>query len=631
MQGARAAPYRLRPLPNLWLLPLLFLLLNRIRLQGSPGPMQCYRAGSLGDLNCSWEPLEDLGAPSTLHFQSQKYHLNRTQVVAVPAGQSWVTIPRELFTEFDTLLVWGAKAGGPLWPPISVDLETRVKLDAPRLSPDINFSEDDPLETTVQWAPPTWPHHQEDMVCQFYYRRCQEEAWTLLEPELKSIPLTPVEIQDLELATGYEMSGRCRMQVEEDLWGEWSPILSFQTPPSAPKDVWVSGNLCGPRAAEQEALLLWKAPGPCVQMSYRVQFWLGGREVLQEGTPCCSSSIPTQAEWAGVSAVNTSTREIFTNLSLACSGSAPHDVVVSSTTDSKELLVTWQQEARELWEHVVDWARDGDTPENLSWVRLPPGNLSVLLSGNFEKGVPYQITVTTVSPWGLAPAPSVWGFIEELAPLMGPELWRLQDAPSGIPTIAWREVPRHQLRGHLTHYTLCIQSETGFRVCTNVSGVTQNATLTNLHWGTFELWMTVSNMAGQGPPGPRIQLHLPDNTLKWKVLPGVLLLWGVPLMGLLLAISGRCTHLWHKVLPHWVWENVPDPAKSNSGQPHIEEGLQARPLEDVPILEVQEMEPPPGMEPSQPLTTLDYGYEKHFLPTPEELGLLGAPRHQILA
>lgn len=49
---------------------------------------------------------------------------------------------------------------------------------------------------------------------------------------MKSIPLTPVEIQDLELATGYRVYGRCRMENEEGLWGHQSPVLSFQTPPS---------------------------------------------------------------------------------------------------------------------------------------------------------------------------------------------------------------------------------------------------------------------------------------------------------------------------------------------------------------------------------------------------------------
>ncbi|XP_025771586.1 LOW QUALITY PROTEIN: interleukin-27 receptor subunit alpha [Puma concolor] len=349
-------------------------------------------------------------------------------------------------------------------------------------------------------------------------------AW--LEPEVKSIPLTPVEIQDLELATGYRVYGRCRMENEEGLWGHRSPVLSFQTPPSAPKDVWISGNVCG-TAGTQEALLLWK----------------------------------------------------------------------------------------------------------VSWEGAPTLSLSLHPPGEFEGGVPYRITVTAVSPCGLAPAPSVWRFTEELVPLAGPTLWRLQDTPPGTPAIAWGEVPRRQLRGHLTHYTLCAQSGTGPSVCMNVSGSARNITLPDLPWGPCELWMTASTIAGQGPPGPSLRLHLPDNTLKWKVLPGVFLLWGLLLMGcgMSLATSGRCLHLRHKVLPRWVWEKVPDPANSNSGQPHMEEMPQAQPLGDFPILKVEEMEPLPVAEPPQASTRLDSGYEKHFLPTPEELGLLGPPRPQVLA
>ncbi|ELK32044.1 Interleukin-27 receptor subunit alpha [Myotis davidii] len=65
MRGAWGAPCRL--------LPLLLLLSPRTSVQGSPGPLRCYGVGPLGDLNCSWQPLGDLGAPSTLHLQSQKY------------------------------------------------------------------------------------------------------------------------------------------------------------------------------------------------------------------------------------------------------------------------------------------------------------------------------------------------------------------------------------------------------------------------------------------------------------------------------------------------------------------------------------------------------------------------------
>ncbi|XP_039108240.1 interleukin-27 receptor subunit alpha isoform X1 [Hyaena hyaena] len=622
MRGARAAPFR--PRPELVLLPLLSLLCDRGRPQGSPGPLQCYGVGPLGDLNCSWGPLGDLRAPSTLHFQSQKYHSNRTWTVTVPTGQSWVAIPREQLTMSDELLVWGTEAGQPLWPPVFVNLETRMKPDAPQLYPDVDFSEDDPLEATVQWAPPVWPPHKV-LVCQFYYQKCQGNSWTLLEPEVKSIPLTPVEIPDLELATGYEMYGRCRMEKEEELWGKQSPILSFQTPPA---DVWISGGICG-TADTREVLLLWKPPDQCVQMSYKVWFQVKGQERIQKTAPCCNSSVPSQADWVGLSAVNARSWGPLTNLSLAClgPGAAPHGVEVTSVPGSSELLVTWQRGSGQLQEHVVDWARDGDPLGALSWTRLPAENLRALLPGNFEGGVPYRITVTAVSPYGLAPAPSVWKFREELVPLAGPELRRLQDTPPGTPTVAWEEVPRHQLRGHLTHYTLCAQSGTGPSVCMNVSGSTRSITLPDLPWGPCELWMTASTTAGQGPPGPSLRLHLPDNTLEWKVLPGVFLLWGLLLLGcgLSLAASGRCLHLRHKVLPRWIWEKVPDPANSNSGQPHMEEVPPAQPLRDFPILEVEEMEPLPVPEPPQTPARLDSGYEKHFLPTPEELGLLGPP------
>ncbi|XP_037674293.1 interleukin-27 receptor subunit alpha isoform X2 [Choloepus didactylus] len=506
-----------------------------------------------------------------------------------------------------------------------------MKPGAPMLGPDMEFSEDEPLEAIIHWAPPVWPSHG-TLVCQFYYRGCQEEAWTRLEPELQSTSLMLVEIQNLEPATSYDVSGRCRMVEEEDLWGDWSPILNFQTPPSAPEDVWVSGNLCGTPAG-QERLLLWKALESCVQVSYRVQFWVAGQDLLQEGIPCCSCPIPSQAERAGVSAVNATDREPLTNLSLVCSGSAPRDVVVSSVAGSQELLVTWQQGSRLLLEHVVDWARDGDPPGDLNWVRLPPGKLSILLRGNFERGVPYRITVTAVSPRGLAPAPSVWGFGEELAPLAGPVLWRLKDSLPGTPVVAWGDVPRRQLRGHLTHYTMCVQNGARAPVCMNVSSGARNVTLHDLHWGPCELWMMASTTAGQGPPGPSLHLHLPDNSLRWKVLPGVLLLWSLLLMGCVLglATSGRCLHLRHKVLPRWVWEKVPDPANSNSSQHHVEEVPQAQPLRDLPYLEVEEMEPLPVPEPPQAPAPLDSGYEKHFLPTPEELGLLGSPRSQALA
>ncbi|XP_028642146.1 interleukin-27 receptor subunit alpha isoform X2 [Grammomys surdaster] len=617
MSGLRVAS--LKPLELL--LPLLPLLLGT-RPHGSPGPLQCYSVGPLGILNCSWEPLGDLETPLVLYHQSQKYRPNRTQEVKVPSRQSWVTIPREQLTVADKLLIWGTQEGRRLWSPVFVNLETQIKPGAPQIFSHVDISKEATLEATVQWAPPVWPPHKV-LICQFRHKECKAEKWTQLEPQLKTDLLTPVEMQNLEPGTSYQVSGRC--QVENGYpWGEWGPDLSFQTPFLAPEDVWVSGTVCE-TSGKRAALLVWKDPGPCVQVTYTVWFGVGDTTTTQEEVPCCRSPIPAGMEWAVVSTGNSTSWAPPTNLSLVCLApeSAPLDVRVSSTDGSPGMKVTWKQGTRRPWEYVVDWAQDGDSLDKINWIHLPPGNLSILLPGAFKGGVPYRITVTAVYSGGLAAAPSVWGFIKQLVPLAGPAVWRLRDDPPGTPVVTWGVVPRHQLRGQATHYTVCTQSRGIPTVCTNVSSQTQTVTLPNLHAGSIKLWVMVSTVAGQGPPGPSLSLHLPDNRIRWKILPWVLSLWGLLLMGCALNLaSTRSLHQRHKLLPQWMWERVPDPANSNSGQPYIKEVSLPQPLKDGPILEVEEMELQPVVEPPKTSAPLCSGYEKHFLPTPEELGLL---------
>lgn len=128
------------------------------------------------------------------------------------------------------------------------------------------------------------------------------------------------------------------------------------------------------------------------------------------------------------------------------------------------------------------------------------------------------------------------------------------------------------------------------------------------------------------------------------------------------CLQARCLHWRHKLLPQWIWERVPDPANSNSGQPYIkvrkqhpwehhsltgsttlqleDAGASGRggalsfklpspqevslpqPPKDGPILEVEEVELQPVVESPKASAPIYSGYEKHFLPTPEELGLL---------
>lgn len=130
-------------------------------------------------------------------------------------------------------------------------------------------------------------------------------SFSQLEPQLKTDLLAPVEMQNLEPGTSYQVSGRCRVE-NGGPWGEWSPDLFFQTPflrkgasisvallglgppqvrqpcpsnctclclsSSAPKDVWISGAVCE-TAGNRAALLLWKvsAKSQCLQGSGNAQ------------------------------------------------------------------------------------------------------------------------------------------------------------------------------------------------------------------------------------------------------------------------------------------------------------------------------------------------------------------------
>lgn len=96
------------------------------------------------------------------------------------------------------------------------------------------------------------------------------------------------------------------------------------------------------------------------------------------------------------------------------------------------------------------------------------------------------------------------------------------------------------------------------------------------------------------------------------------------------SLLARCLYQRHKLLPQWIWERVPDPANSNSGQPYIKEVSLPQPPKDGPILEVEEMELQPVTESPKASVPLYSGYEKHFLPTPEELGLLRPPAPRVL-
>ncbi|XP_044541052.1 interleukin-27 receptor subunit alpha [Gracilinanus agilis] len=606
-------------------------------------------------------------------------HPNRIQNVSVTRGQGWVMVEREHLTISDHYLVWLSPKDNISQPgdpePLRLCLDDIVKPEPPMLF-SVDFS-DDPTVVTVTWGTPAWPPH-ESFECQFRFRDILSLAWQ--QVELRDLTSSFLELRGLEPATGYEMSSRCQLQNNVGFWSDWSSTLKFQTlpvAPTSPVDMWVLGSPCSSsRPQEESYVLLWKDLMPGSGLNYTVVFQGPGRDRHPKVIPCCNAILPNGTERNEVRLLycvgtwGTGLSRLYLS-----PGSAPKSVQVNSM-GNQGILVKWVPEPQEYQEFVVEWTQEDMSLQELNWTRLPSGSQSALLrgermnrrcegrgggkqawlgekrglewvfsaafmdscllplfQGNFEKGVPYCVTVSGVSPKGLAFAPPVWAYSQEIEPLEGPALWQLPDAASGALMVAWAELPRGQRGGHLTHYTLHVQRDSGSLTLRNVSADILNVTLWDLPEGHYKMWMTASTIAGPGQPGPSLQLYLPERySERWKVLLVVLLFCGLLLLGccLGLAFSKCCLQLCHKLLPHWVSERIPDPSNSKSMQPWGEELPQAPPPKDALFVEVEEVQITMSPAPQTPETPipLDSGYEKHFLPTPEELGLLTLPRPQ---
>ncbi|XP_072458240.1 interleukin-27 receptor subunit alpha isoform X2 [Notamacropus eugenii] len=441
-----------------------------------------------------------------------------------------------------------------------------------------------------------------------------------------------LELQNLKPATVYEVSSRCQLQNNRGFWSDWSATLKFQSLLAGGQvDMWVFGSPCnGPHPQEEPYELQWKDFMPGLGLTYKVVFQVPGRDMQTKVIPCCNFTLSKGTEWVSIMAVNITDQGHPSNLTLACSGSAPKRVQVNSM-ENQGMLVTWVPEPQEHQEFIVEWTEEKLSPQEISWTRLPNENHSTLLRGNFKKGVPYRVTVSSISLKGLAFASPVWGYSQEIAPPTGPALWQIPNDASGAVTVAWAELPRGQRGGHFTHYTLYVQADSGPPTLLNVSAETLNVTLWDLPGGHYKMWVIASTSAGPGQPGQILQLFLPEkNSKEWKVLWNVLLFCVLLSMTCCLGlVSFKCC-LCQKFLPHWVSEKIPDPSNSKSMQPWGEEVPQAPPPKDALFLDVEEVETPMSPAPQLPEAPipLDSGYEKHFLPTPEELGLLTLPRPQ---
>nr|XP_056706518.1 interleukin-27 receptor subunit alpha [Euleptes europaea] len=599
--------------------------------------LQCVWMLPSGGMNCSWST-QDVNSAHVLFYQSLKFHPGETRRVEAHQGQNWVVVPRshlKLGDVYNVRLEVRRAAGVEASEQLTFCPDENVQPPAPELDPVAVSS----LGVTVTWKNPYWSEHfpHQHLVCELQYRTSRDDVWTCLGAD--SISQENHDLDDLDPFTSYEVQVRCIPEDGQGFWSEWSPSQTFITPEAAPLgqvDVWRDAHLS--EDSEPRLHLLWKeldqkaARGNI--LNYTVDFW-DHRKTLVASLVCgcCSVPIPTSASYAQVSACNSVGKTLPATLSLEQTDlPAPRDVRVLAA-QSLGLNVTWtfspSPGGAQPEQYVVEWRKE-ISRELLGWICRPFGCSSSLLVGDYEPEEPYLVTVYAVYPQGSNSSVPVRAYFQEGVPSIGPQALKDRSLSPTASLISWEGIPLANQSGQLTHFTIYLEHPTlrdsqGYR---NIAARERSFALEGLEPGTsYKLQMTGSTSAGEGPAGPIHKFHTPSS--HWQdYLAAFLSVGFLLILAVVMVLIKRRWFLsfCHKVLPLWCWESVPDPGRSTvivkmdapcaalikdaSCQAPVE------PPEDPDILEITELAPPPTIPPAQVVFS---DYEKHFMPTQEEL------------
>nr|XP_020654394.1 interleukin-27 receptor subunit alpha [Pogona vitticeps] len=580
---------------------LLFLLLKVSRLKGNIDAsidLQCYQLVVPNNImNCSWfiQRSFDVTTTYVLHCKSLKFNPGQTHSEQAERGQNWLAIGRSKLTRGDNYSVW-------------VEV---FSADWNATSKKLNFSLDDIGQR--QLLP-------------------QEE-----------VGQEGHDLEDLKPFTSYEVQARCIPENGNGFWSEWSLSQTFTTPEAAPLgqvDVWqkvgVSEN------GEPSLLLLWKALDPesaqGVIQDYEVIYREHSKKTHKMLCGCCSASLPPTAEYAWISAHNSITKTLPANLSLEQTDLPGPEEVQVLAVPGLGFNVTWKASTSPRWvqpeEYIVEWEEEeglSSSREALEWIRRPGSSDSALVRGNFKPKIAYRVGLHALYPEGSSRPVNVRAYFKEEVPSAGPQALQDRSISSTASLISWQEVPLASRNGHIIGYTLYLKDPTSENVsCTYITAAKRSYNLSNLKPGTtYQLWMTGSTLAGEGASSPPHYFSTPGVS-NWQTI--VISFFTVGFLFILAGIVVSVKYRWvlsfcRKILPFWCWQKIPNPGHSSAilkmnGQstlPGMDTPTQhlGQCPEEADIVEIKEL-PAPEPKPS-PAHVVNSGYEKHFMPTLEDL------------
>ncbi|KAG9464528.1 hypothetical protein GDO78_019810 [Eleutherodactylus coqui] len=475
----------------------------------------------------------------------------------------------------------------------------------------------------ISWTHPddeNWVHTP----VKLRYRILGVDSWT--EVNDSDLEINTYVLDDPEPYTKYEFQIRYipdgKNTKRGSLWSETHALMSYEMAPNGSPDVWR-------RSQNGSALLvMWKpldhrfARG--IILHYLVTYVDGVEKTIPE-VPCCSMTVPAESTQVCVSARTSKglgPPACVTPLCTEVLNTSAFDCTIWGDSDGRmNVLCKVQMKSDGAPSFLVEWRNDRNMEVN--WARSPTVSETLMLPDEFTPVVPYYISVYVLYNSSCIRTFSTEAYSREEVPSAAPNFTSYILSVGNV-LISWEEIPRQHRRGIITHHTIYVKSTDRcdhYRV-SNGSG---NKTLSGLLSGTlYTIWMTASTKAGEGERSPHKTFQTGDRHRVWLI---------VAVVGHILFVGGAVLCFCDCKIQ--VWPKIPKPEdkfkklfKASSGNTWPPQQVSLNPL----IAVVEEMEPPPRPPTPSPPTpspppslvlikapVITSGYERHFMPTAEEV------------
>ncbi|XP_040202528.1 interleukin-27 receptor subunit alpha [Rana temporaria] len=572
----------------------------------------CLLQGTSEDLNCTWT--NDSRVQLNVYLQRISPH-DPPQHYTIPPGQNWLLIPRENLTAHHK---YQLSVHGETWMK-TLNLTychgcENVFIGAPILNLSTYEEEEDTLVVEITWKDTMDFSHPPRV--ELRYRTLGANDWITVDSD--DLEQNSYQMMDLEPYTDYEFQIRYIPDEQQKNRGLWSESSVFTTPEEVPDgapDVW--------RHFDQESSLhvTWKplnhhsARGKI--LSYNVTYNNNNtHQSIEE--PCCNISLPAQSTHVCVSARNSMGHGPQSCVIPLCSVAANKENVDAKAwgDPSGRIAVGWKELMHygSPVNYTVEWRKDNSS--EMDWTRSQIAHQKLVLPGEFSPGVLYHIAIHALYNDCYANFLSIEAYAREEVPLAGPS-FSIHVSSSEV-FISWDEIPRHHLRGKLKHYTIYVKNETSSQQHT-VYG--RNFTLKGLSpHGAYTTFITASTAAGEGVPTANQTFQI---NMGKRIHPLALIAMSLISVGIL------ATAIFIHPFLLALWPKIPKPENKFNGATVSTKFLEPQQTpSNPPIIEIEEMEPvsppsppplPPPAAPPDQFKPITSGYEKHFMPTPEEV------------